>query len=270
MRTGGDRFVVDDLLDPEINVRYGSWYLRELTRPLRRRPYRARRVSRGSGQRRPLARNGVGIQFPETRAYVDRVLDAERVYAEPTRTSSALGAASATGRRLARPAGRAPSADRSRRARPRRAARRRRGRAARSRMRAGTTMPSTTTPRKRPISSLGDVGAELARGLGILIHALLRSRAASGAIVFQRSRNASSDLQPAAELEVDGEPVGILLGHRRAAAPRSRPSANSAWNRSLSSAASARKSSCLDGNQLKIAPRERPISSSRRTTVAPS
>ena len=29
-RTGGDRFVVDDLLDPELNVRYGSWYLRSL------------------------------------------------------------------------------------------------------------------------------------------------------------------------------------------------------------------------------------------------
>src|SRR6187402_1093579 len=26
-RTGGSRFEVDDLYDPEINVRYGSWYL---------------------------------------------------------------------------------------------------------------------------------------------------------------------------------------------------------------------------------------------------
>ena len=30
MRTGGDRFVETDLLDPEINVRYGAWYLRHL------------------------------------------------------------------------------------------------------------------------------------------------------------------------------------------------------------------------------------------------
>ena len=29
-RTGGSQFEVDDLLDPEINVRYGSWYLRHL------------------------------------------------------------------------------------------------------------------------------------------------------------------------------------------------------------------------------------------------
>ena len=57
-RTGGDRFVVDDLLDPELNVRYGSWYLRSLLdrydddaappSPLQRRP----------GQRRSLAAEG--------------------------------------------------------------------------------------------------------------------------------------------------------------------------------------------------------------------
>src|SRR5438132_794627 len=29
-RTGGGRFVVSDLYDPEINVRYGAWYLRHL------------------------------------------------------------------------------------------------------------------------------------------------------------------------------------------------------------------------------------------------
>ena len=31
LRTGGDRFVVADLRDPEINVRYGSWYLDHLS-----------------------------------------------------------------------------------------------------------------------------------------------------------------------------------------------------------------------------------------------
>ena len=30
IHTGGNRFRVDDLYDPEINVRYGSWYLRHL------------------------------------------------------------------------------------------------------------------------------------------------------------------------------------------------------------------------------------------------
>jgi soluble lytic murein transglycosylase len=31
-RTGGSRFRTDDLLDPEINIRYGAWYLRNLFR----------------------------------------------------------------------------------------------------------------------------------------------------------------------------------------------------------------------------------------------
>ena len=30
IRTGGSRFQVSDLYNPEINVRYGSWYLRHL------------------------------------------------------------------------------------------------------------------------------------------------------------------------------------------------------------------------------------------------
>lgn len=30
LRTGGDRFVVADLRNPELNVRYGSWYLDHL------------------------------------------------------------------------------------------------------------------------------------------------------------------------------------------------------------------------------------------------
>ena len=30
VRTGGNAFVVDDLYVPELNVRYGAWYLRNL------------------------------------------------------------------------------------------------------------------------------------------------------------------------------------------------------------------------------------------------
>jgi soluble lytic murein transglycosylase len=80
VRTGGDRFVVGDLLDPEINVRYGSWYLREL-----RRKYGDTRTAlaayhAGQGNVDRWRRQGVGIQFPETRAYVDDVLAAVPVY----------------------------------------------------------------------------------------------------------------------------------------------------------------------------------------------
>ena len=82
-RTGGDRFVVDDLLDPELNVRYGSWYLRSLLDrydddlPTALAAYHA-----GPGNVDSWRRKGVGVQFPETRTYVSRVLDAQRVYAD--------------------------------------------------------------------------------------------------------------------------------------------------------------------------------------------
>ena len=72
-----------DLLDPEINVRYGSWYLRHLLDrydddlPSALAAYHA-----GQGNVDAWRRRGVGIQFPETRTYVKRVLDAEQVYAD--------------------------------------------------------------------------------------------------------------------------------------------------------------------------------------------
>ncbi len=82
-RTGGDGFVVSDLLDPEINVRYGSWYLRNL---LNRYDDDLRTAlaayHAGPGNVDAWRRKGVGIQVPETRAYVDRVLDAQEVYAD--------------------------------------------------------------------------------------------------------------------------------------------------------------------------------------------
>jgi soluble lytic murein transglycosylase len=73
---------VSDLFDPEINVRYGAWYLRHLLDrydddvPTALAAYHA-----GQGNVDAWRRGGVGIAFPETRAYVKRVLDAEEVYA---------------------------------------------------------------------------------------------------------------------------------------------------------------------------------------------
>jgi soluble lytic murein transglycosylase len=79
-RTGGTQFVVDDLLDPEINVRYGSWYLRHLIDK-----YGDERIALAAynaGQRNvdEWQRGGGGIQFPETRHYVDRVEELKRIY----------------------------------------------------------------------------------------------------------------------------------------------------------------------------------------------
>jgi soluble lytic murein transglycosylase len=80
-RTGGAAFRTDDLLDPEINIRYGSWYLRHLLdkygddETLALAAYNA-----GQGNVDAWRRRGVGIQFEETRDYVERVRELEDIY----------------------------------------------------------------------------------------------------------------------------------------------------------------------------------------------
>jgi soluble lytic murein transglycosylase len=80
LRTGGDRFVVSDLLDPEINVRYGSWYLRELRRKYGNTSTALAAYHAGPGNVDSWREQGIGIQFAETRAYVDNVLRTVPVY----------------------------------------------------------------------------------------------------------------------------------------------------------------------------------------------
>ena len=82
LRTGGAKFVVSDLRDPEINVRYGSWYLDHL-----RDRYDDTRLAlaayhAGQGNVDQWIADGSGIAFPETRAYVDEVERVRRVYAK--------------------------------------------------------------------------------------------------------------------------------------------------------------------------------------------
>ena len=82
IRTGGDGFVVSDLYDPELNLRYGSWYLRNLLRHYRgdvRTALAAYHAGPGNVDRWREA--GEGIVFPETRAYVEKVERLRRVYA---------------------------------------------------------------------------------------------------------------------------------------------------------------------------------------------
>jgi soluble lytic murein transglycosylase len=80
IRTGGKGFVVDDLFDPEINVRYGSWYLRNLLRKYDDERLALAAYHAGQGNVDGWLERGLDIQFPETRAYVDNVLEAEDVY----------------------------------------------------------------------------------------------------------------------------------------------------------------------------------------------
>ncbi len=81
LRTGGSRFRVGDLYDPEINVRYGCWYLRHLLDKYGEE--RMALAAYNAGQRnvdRWLGATGE-IEFAETRAYVDHVLEARDAYA---------------------------------------------------------------------------------------------------------------------------------------------------------------------------------------------
>jgi peptidoglycan lytic transglycosylase len=80
-RTGGAKFVVADLRDPEINVRYGSWYLAHLRKRYASTELALAAYHAGQGNVDEWRRTGVGIAFPETRDYVRRVTDVQRIYA---------------------------------------------------------------------------------------------------------------------------------------------------------------------------------------------
>jgi soluble lytic murein transglycosylase len=73
-RTGGSRFRVADLYDPEINVRYGSWYLRHLLDKYDDLELALAAYNGGQGN---LDR---GIHYAETEAYVERVLELRDIY----------------------------------------------------------------------------------------------------------------------------------------------------------------------------------------------
>ena len=80
LRTGGSKFQVADLYDPEINIRYGSWYLRHLFQKYGEERLVLAAYNAGQGNVDAWRANGEGIQFAETRAYVDRVESLKHVY----------------------------------------------------------------------------------------------------------------------------------------------------------------------------------------------
>ncbi len=71
--TGGTRFRVGDLYDPELNVRYGSWYLRHLLDKYGDERTALAAYNAGQENVDDWRRDGRGIVFSETRHYVDRV-----------------------------------------------------------------------------------------------------------------------------------------------------------------------------------------------------
>jgi soluble lytic murein transglycosylase len=79
--TEGTRFRVEDLYDPEINVRYGSFYLRRLLRKYEDTSLALAAYNAGQANVDGWIVEGEGIPFPETREYVDEVLEIRDIYA---------------------------------------------------------------------------------------------------------------------------------------------------------------------------------------------
>ena len=80
LRTGGTAFHVSDLTDPVINIRYGTWYLHDLFAKYGSVRLVLAAYNAGQGNVDRWRKAGIGIQFPETRAYVSRVEHLEHVY----------------------------------------------------------------------------------------------------------------------------------------------------------------------------------------------
>ena len=80
VHTGGTKFRTSDLYVPELNIRYGAWYLRHLLDKYgdERTALAAYNAGQENVDRWRAA--GEGIQFPETQAYVDRVESLKRLY----------------------------------------------------------------------------------------------------------------------------------------------------------------------------------------------
>ena len=81
VRTGGSRFRVEDLYEPELNVRYGSWYLRHLLDRYGRLETALAAYNAGQTNVDRWRRDGSGIAFAETRHYVEKVRELKEIYA---------------------------------------------------------------------------------------------------------------------------------------------------------------------------------------------
>jgi soluble lytic murein transglycosylase len=78
--TGGSRFQLSDLDDPEINVRYGAWYLHHLIQKYGDERLALAAYNAGQENVDHWRAAGEGIQFSETRAYVSRVERLKDIY----------------------------------------------------------------------------------------------------------------------------------------------------------------------------------------------
>jgi len=82
IRTGGSAFRTSDLYNPEINIRYGAWYLDNLFAKYHDERLVLAAYNAGQGNVDKWLAHGEPIQFAETRAYVARVEHLKGIYAK--------------------------------------------------------------------------------------------------------------------------------------------------------------------------------------------
>jgi soluble lytic murein transglycosylase len=89
-RTGGDSWTPEDLHNPELNIRYGAWYLRHLLDKYGDEELALAAYNAGQTNVDRWRAEGVGIQFEETRNYVERVRELKQIYARAYRSELGL------------------------------------------------------------------------------------------------------------------------------------------------------------------------------------
>ena len=80
IHTGGSKFRTSDLDDPELNVRYGSWYLRHLLDKYGDERTALAAYNAGQANVDRWRADGSAIHFSETRAYVAKVEKLQGIY----------------------------------------------------------------------------------------------------------------------------------------------------------------------------------------------
>jgi soluble lytic murein transglycosylase len=89
-RTGGNSWKPEDLRNPELNIRYGSWYLRHLLDKYGDEELALAAYNAGQANVDRWREAGTGIEFAETRHYVDRVQKLKAIYARAYATELGL------------------------------------------------------------------------------------------------------------------------------------------------------------------------------------
>jgi soluble lytic murein transglycosylase len=78
--TGGTAFRVSDLYDPDVNIRYGSWYLRQLIDKYGSERLALAAYNAGESRVDSWLQAGKGIAASDVRAYVNGVESTKKVY----------------------------------------------------------------------------------------------------------------------------------------------------------------------------------------------